>query len=158
MNVERSGILRKLPSLPVDGPACVPLTGAMRILIIIVFSGLVCAGCRHSKRGDNSMAEYESKQSRRSRATTNAPASKPLPRITPLDEISGKVAVANGSLRFVVIEFPLGTLPQLGQRMGVYRQGQKVADVKIDKWANGANVVADITAGEAREGDEVRSN
>jgi hypothetical protein len=107
------------------------------------------------------MAQYESEQARKGRAAASSkppPSAKTPPRITPLDEIAGRVADVNASLRFLVIEFPLGTLPKLDQRMAVYREGQKVAEVKIDKWTQGLNVVADITAGEARIGDDVRNN
>jgi hypothetical protein len=55
-----------------------------------------------------------------------------------------------------VIDFAPNPLPKVDQRLGVYRQGQKVGEVKISRQANNSIVAADITQGEAQTGDEVR--
>jgi len=81
-----------------------------------------------------------------------------MPRVTPLNEFSGRVASVNQNLRFVVVEFPLSQLPPIDQRMSVYRQGQKVGEAKITGPARDHNIAADLVAGEANVGDEVRSN
>jgi len=77
--------------------------------------------------------------------------------VTPENTLTGKVVRYNDAGRFVVLDFPLGHTPQVEKRMSVYRQGLKVGEVKISEWQRENLVVADLTAGEAQEGDEVRS-
>ena len=74
----------------------------------------------------------------------------------PISEPLGKVASVNPGLRFVVIDFAFNPAPQVDQRMSVYRQGQKVGEVRISSQARNSIIAADLTAGEARVGDEVR--
>ena len=78
--------------------------------------------------------------------------------MVPLSPSAGRVVLVNASLRYVVVDFGLGNPPSAGQRMNVYRQGQKVGEVKISSQSRTNNFAADITAGEARAGDEVREN
>ena len=52
--------------------------------------------------------------------------------------------------------FPIGHLPLLNQRLHVYRQGLKVGEIRVTGPQLDDNVVGDISAGEARAGDEVR--
>jgi hypothetical protein len=68
----------------------------------------------------------------------------------------GKVASVNASLHFVVLNFPVGRMAEVDQAMGLYRQGQKIGEVKITGPQQDDNIIADITAGEAEAGDEVR--
>lgn len=91
-------------------------------------------------------------------AAQTANQEKPAPRVTPLQEVSGKVARVNPQLRFVVVDFFLSEMPETDRRMSVYRKGQKVGEVKISGPARHNIVAADITAGEAQVGDEIRSN
>ncbi len=77
--------------------------------------------------------------------------------VTLANPLAGKVTSVNRELRFVVVDFSFGQLPAADQRLGVYRQGLKVGEVKIDAaYARDGLVVADVVAGEAKEGDEVR--
>ena len=78
------------------------------------------------------------------------------PVITPVNILSGRVVMVNTNLRYIVIDFGVGLLPQPGQRMDVYRQGNKVGEVRISNQARAGNVAADIMVGEAGEGDEIR--
>ena len=68
----------------------------------------------------------------------------------------GKVASVNASLRFVVLNFPVGRMAAVEQALVVYRQGQKVGEVKVTGPQQDDNIIADITSGEAETGDEVR--
>jgi len=68
----------------------------------------------------------------------------------------GKVVRFNSEGRFVVLNFPIGHLPGVDQRLNVYRQGLKVGEVKVTGPQRDDNTVADIVAGEAQVGDEVR--
>jgi hypothetical protein len=55
-----------------------------------------------------------------------------------------------------VLTFPLGAMPALERRLNVYRNGLKVAEVKITGPQLDINIDADMVAGECRIGDEVR--
>ncbi len=85
-----------------------------------------------------------------------ASSKKPELIVTPENVLTGKVATYNDVGRFVVVDFPFGHLPGADQRMFVYRRGLKVGEVKVNSWQRGHYVVADLTAGEAQSGDEVR--
>ena len=70
--------------------------------------------------------------------------------------LTGKVVRADQNLRFVVLNFPIGHLPALEQPFNVYRAGLKVGEVKVSGPQQDDNIVADIVAGQADAGDEVR--
>jgi hypothetical protein len=70
--------------------------------------------------------------------------------------VYGKVAYVNPAARFLVLTYPIGKLPPIEKRLSVYRNGMKVAELKVTGPARDQNTVADITAGEAQPGDEVR--
>ena len=85
-----------------------------------------------------------------------APASEPKLIVTPENALVGKVATVNSAARFVVLSFPVGRLPAIEQRLNVSRRGLKVGEVKITGPQQDENIVADIVAGDAETGDEVR--
>ncbi len=76
--------------------------------------------------------------------------------VTPDNSLEGKIVRWNGAGRFVVINFPIGHLPAIEQRLVVYRMGLKVGEVKVTGPQVDDIVVADVTSGEAAEGDVVR--
>jgi hypothetical protein len=76
--------------------------------------------------------------------------------VTPATQMQGKVALVNPKARYVVINFPIGTLPALDQQMPVYRNGLKVGEVRITGPQRDFNIAADIIAGECEVGDAVR--
>jgi hypothetical protein len=79
------------------------------------------------------------------------------PIITPAPgTVYGKIAHVNPTARFVVLTYPLGKLPPVEKRLSVYRNGMKVAELKVTGPARDQNTVADITAGEVQTGDEAR--
>lgn len=80
-----------------------------------------------------------------------------LAEVTPVQFISGKVVLVREQLRYVVVDFGVSLQPKPGDRLGVYRDGNRVGEVRISQQASAGNVAADIMAGEARVGDEVRS-
>ena len=81
------------------------------------------------------------------------------PIITPDFRPVGKVAMVNPDGRFVVLSFPPGEAPKPEALLNVYRNGLKVAEVKVDgKYQNGNNLVADIITGEVHAGDEARQD
>lgn len=133
----------------------------MRLLLTICCALVLCAGCS-SPQTKKTASSQDKKPSQRPGAPTVAgePANqeKAGPRVTPLQEVSGKVARVNPQLKFVVVDFFLSEMPETDRRMSVYRKGQKVGEVKISGPARNSIVAADITAGEAQVGDEIRSN
>jgi hypothetical protein len=54
-----------------------------------------------------------------------------------------------------VLTYPFGGVPAVGQRLNVYRNGKKVAELKITGPQRDINTVADIVSGEVQENDEV---
>lgn len=77
--------------------------------------------------------------------------------ITPDHMLVGRVVSFNEAGRFVVLDFPLGQLPAVERRMFLYRAGLKVGEVRINSWQREHFIVADLVAGEARQGDQVRA-
>ena len=89
----------------------------------------------------------------------SAPVNTP-PKVTvvPDTALVGKVVSVNASLRFVVLNFPVGRMASVDSQFNLYRQGQKIGSVKITGPQQDDNIIADISDGEAQAGDEVREN
>ena len=76
-----------------------------------------------------------------------------------LDEaVLGTVVSVNPALRFLVMDFPVRKLPVLEQRLNVYRNGQKVGEVKVTGPGRDTTIAGDIMVGEVQVGDEVRED
>jgi hypothetical protein len=78
------------------------------------------------------------------------------PVMLPANTLAGRIASVYTAGRFVVITFPIGQMPALDQRLNVYRNGLKVGEVKVTGPQRDDSIVADIAAGEALPGDQVR--
>ena len=87
---------------------------------------------------------------------TQRTAGQPKVTLVPDTGLVGKVASVNASLHFVVLNFPVGRMAAVEQTMALYRQGQKIGEVKVTGPQQDDNIIADITSGEAETGDEVR--
>ena len=86
-----------------------------------------------------------------------APAMRSAPPIvTPDNSLTARVAAYNATGRFVVLSFSVGQMPQLEQTLFLYRNGLKVAEVKVTGPQRDNNIVADLVTGDAQVGDEVR--
>lgn len=85
---------------------------------------------------------------------TPGPALNPI--VTPDESLTAKVASYNPTGRFVVLSFPVGHLPGMDQTLFLYRNGLKVGEVKITGPQRDNDTVADLVAGTAQQGDEVR--
>ena len=95
----------------------------------------------------------------RPRATATVldqPSATNRPAVRPADVVNGRVIAVREPLRFVIVDFMSSRLPQLDQRLNVYRLDQKVAELKVSGPYLGTTVAADVTAGQALEGDLVR--
>ena len=122
----------------------------MRLVISLLVSSLTLVGCATN----NSKATNAAKK--KTPATSKARAANQKSTLAPTLQLTGKVASVNSELRFVVLDFSVGDMPGINQRLGVYRAGQKVAQVKVTGPQSDTNIVADVIEGEAQVGDEVR--
>ena len=80
------------------------------------------------------------------------------PEVTLDEAVLGTVVSVNPALRFLVMDFPVRKLPVLDQRLNIYRNGQKVGEVKVTGPARETTIAGDIIAGAAQVGDEVRED
>jgi len=88
------------------------------------------------------------------------PPAAPKPRypvITPVSVVAGTLVSVDAKLRFVVADFGLNPLPAMDQRLSVYRQRQKVGELKVTGPVRESAIVADILTGDVRVGDEARA-
>jgi hypothetical protein len=76
--------------------------------------------------------------------------------LTPETGLSGRVVRVNPSGRFAILNFPIGHLPSLEQRLNVYRLGLKTGEILVTGPQLDDNIVGDVVAGDAQPGDEVR--
>ena len=77
--------------------------------------------------------------------------------VTPDTSLAASVVRCNPAGRFVVLNFPPGRMPAVGQSFFLYRAGLKQGEVKISgPRDDNNNIVADIVTGDAQVGDEVR--
>ncbi|HEY3862905.1 MAG TPA: hypothetical protein VGO59_13555 [Verrucomicrobiae bacterium] len=113
----------------------------MRIEIGLICGALLITGCRHAKPP----------------VRQPPPATKPAGKtyVTPELGTIGRVEMVNTAGRFVVISFPAGHVPPLGQHWTVRHQGLKIGRVTISGPQHDIDTVADIVEGDANVGDEV---
>lgn len=149
----------------------------MRLAALFVLCFVAAVGCAHQDRRGEAVPDRVAAANRQFAAKVRAnqpkagppqslkptastpPAQAPhFALLNPLVQPVGLIASINTNLRFVVIDFSLSRVPEVEQRLGVYRQGQKVGEVKISGPTINQNTVADLVAGEARVGDEVRED
>jgi hypothetical protein len=119
---------------------------AMMILVL----GASCA--RHAS--DRTGAAGSAGAGRSASTSGNTDRSKLI--VTPSSGVAGTVTFVNTNARYVVISYPVGVLPEIGRRLSVYRGGLKVGEIRVSGPQRDVNTVADIVAGEAQLGDEVR--
>lgn len=120
----------------------------MRPLRVLLLAGLFAAGCAGPPTAKDETPP--------ARTGKGQPA--PVPVIEPVAAFTGKVVLVNAPLKYVVVEGVIGRLPPVDQSLNVYREGQKVGVVVVSNQSRGANFAADISAGDARVGDTVRSD
>ena len=133
----------------------------MRYLVAILSSVVVIAsaGCKSGKdnSGTSSRAQPKSAPGTVTPASNNATnQANNKPAVRPVNVVNGRVVGVRDALRFVIIDFAGNRMPQLDQRLSVYRLDQKVAEIKISGPYLGTTVAADVTAGEVMLGDFVR--
>ncbi len=84
------------------------------------------------------------------------PAATPAAIVTPDNSSMATVVMYNPVGRFVVLNFPVDLLPKHGQIFFIYHGGLKSGQVKITGPERDGSTVADLIAGAAEAGDEVR--
>jgi len=104
----------------------------------------------------DSPASDAAKLSPTPKAAQPTPETKPAVIVTPDDSLRGSIVSVNDVGRFVVLKFTLGKIPALDSTLYVYRQGVKVAELKVTGPRKDDHTVADIKSGDCRPDDEVR--
>jgi hypothetical protein len=102
----------------------------------------LCAGALSGCTGSNPRS-----------TSTSSP---PSPTLLADESVQGRVVTVNVPLRYVVMDFPLRSLPVLNQRLGIYREGQKIGEVRVTGPIMDTAAAGDILTGHAAVGDEVR--
>jgi hypothetical protein len=113
-------------------------TSVLTFSLLLIFAVSGCSGGKHQV------------------GTTAKPAvTKPAPIVTPDYSLTAKVISVNTVGRFVILSFPSGGMPKLGQTLFLYRSGLKAAELSVSGPQQGENIIADIVSGEAQVGDTV---
>lgn len=130
-----------------------------RSSIYIFVTALVLAGCKSPDSEPKFKAATGKKPSGKAEAAAPTPVAAPAtnkPAVRPANVLNGRVIAVKEPLRFVIVDFLNSRMPKLDQQLNVYRLDQKVAEIKVSGPYLGTTVAADVTAGEALEGDLVR--
>ena len=118
---------------------------------MLLVSGLVLSGCAGHRGSSAVFSETPSAV----QASGSWPKDKVI--VTPDNLLVGKISKVNVEGRFVVLTFPIGHLPAMEQRLGVYQHGLKTGEIRVTGPQLDDSVVADLITGEAQSGDEVRA-
>jgi hypothetical protein len=135
-------------------------------LLAMVAAGCVSAGGKAEKKDESKLknASYDPPGMKKGVSNVTAPKNTtavvvpeapPAARVLP---VNGRVASVNDELKFIIIDFASSRQPRLEQKLSVYRVGQKVGEVRVSGPYRNTTVAADIVAGEAKYGDEVRTD
>ena len=127
--------------------------------VAVLFSAFLLAGCALSKPDPTASAE-QTKPGRTFKHAAPARGQKVGSRqeVTLDEAVMGTVVSVNPALRFLVMDFPVRKLPVLEQRLNVYRNGQKVGEVKVTGPGRDTTIAGDILVGVVQVGDEVRED
>jgi hypothetical protein len=142
--------------LPIDGNGGGTQEWGMRAIVILVLSSALLVGCKHARPSDAKAPPGQAAAQKPADKKATRETKKTAPTATAITEPIGKVASINTNLRFVVIDFGLNPAPPADQMLSVYRQGQKVGEVKLSGPPRNNIIAADLIQGEANVGDEVR--
>jgi len=129
----------------------------MRLPVVLICACL-SAGCAARKQTDAAAPAPPARPPVLRTALPPSPKTNRTVTVTAAHSMNGRVASVNSAGRFVVLTFPLGTMPAAEKRLHVYRTGLKVGEVKVSGPPLDINIVADIVAGECQIGDEVRED
>jgi hypothetical protein len=119
----------------------------MRSAIGVLSAALLLTGCMHHKPAPGPAEPAPPVMSQ----------PPPSAVIKPDLQATGRVAMVNAEARFVVISYPPGSALPTDQRLNVYRNGEKVGEIKVTGPQHENNTVADIVSGDVQLHDEVRA-
>jgi len=132
----------------------------LSVIMCLLMAGILVSGCAsHKKKVSASVPKASTSVSKTSKSGPKTSASVPKTSsviITPDMSLAAKVVRYNSTGRFVVLNFPIGQMPGMGQSFFLYHNGLKAGEVKITGPQRDSNIVADLVTGEAQVGDEVR--
>jgi len=155
LSLRSSGHGNRTEGLIIDLTVPGALTRHMKVLLVLpLLIVLGLAGCSHKQESAVKPTPGATGAATSGGSTSPTTATNLI--VTPDGGLTGKVVSYNDAGRFVVLEFPVGHLPIPDQHLFVYRNGLKVGEVKVTTWQRDVYIVADLTNGEARAGDEVR--
>lgn len=131
----------------------------MRALTLAALLPVVLAGgsCAREGRAPTFPPAAATPSAPAAAAASPAEESGRYPEVTPVTPVQGRVVFLNAKLRFVIVDFVFHQMPQLEQRLGVFRGGRRVGEVRVSGPVEGTRVVADVMSGEAAVGDRVRA-
>ena len=116
-------------------------------ILIILLAG--CSSTSTSKKSDEPPTKPQKKV-----VATVVPQAPPKAKLLP---INARVVGGREEFRFVIIDFTNSRRPALDEKLSVYRVGQKVGEIKISgPFYQDTTVAADLIAGEAKYGDEIK--
>ena len=119
--------------------------------LAILFLAVLLSGC-----ASGSTSREESVSTESVASALNTEDSAPIISIRPVRVLNGRVVVVNADAGLCVVNFPIGQLPPLGEKLTVYRHGIQTGEVKITGPARDDNIAADILSGKIQVGDDVR--
>lgn len=148
------------PALTVRAPRPFTPVTMRRTLVVSALLLALGPGCRTPERSSDSKPTPASTKGG-GLATQTAPASgSPIdgsPMAPVLLPPSGRIHAVRADLRFVVLDYTLGGLPAEGAILSVYRQNQKVGELRLSGPPERSGfVTADILEGFIQVDDEVR--
>jgi hypothetical protein len=106
----------------------------MRLASLTLLGCFLAMGCRHGR----------------------TPASSAPVSIRPLDGAVGRVYRVNARLRFVVLDYALNQIPNLGTHLKLYHRGVEIGELRLNGPIRDGTAAADIVSGEPQVGDEAR--
>ena len=146
--------------MTVDSARVGPFTARVRLSVASLLISAVLCGCAAPPPGGTASGNPSRVSPRPAFPTPAVPergsATPAEPGVRMDRRVSGRVVSVNPALRFVVMDFPVWQMPALDQRLNIYRNEQKIGEVKVTGPTRDTTVAGDLVAGEAQLGDEVR--
>jgi len=141
----------------------------MRFFVLMICIVLAAIGCKKNKpaadaskipkvfqvkKADKKSIPTVQKEADKAPSKAKVQPDKPV--ITPDETPFGAVVLVNENSRFAVVKFAFGPIPPVGRRIFAYRDGLKVAELKVTGPQRDDNTVADILTGDVKVKDEVK--
>ena len=122
----------------------------MRTAWLILFCAVLALGCKSTNTSSPDDLGAVTDSVRRASASRDS--------VAPASPAPAKIVLVNTQLRYVILDFAATRLPGSGQRLSVYRNSQKIGQIRTSSESSGTNIAADIIFGDLQLGDEVRAD